>query len=232
MGRVVQSVQRAFELLEYVATSSDGARLSELADSLGLNRSTAHNLLASLDALGYVEQADKGTPYRLTGRLANLLGPRVEAEMALRARIRPVLEQITRDTGETSYLSFPTGEDYLCADAVQSPEPLHLTVNPGEREPLLGTAIGHALLASNSELATHIRKVNAEGWARHADAIAEAQTQGYALDLDGFHPGVSCVAVAVGSSGLVAIAGPTSRLPRERLVDFAEHIRQLLTAAM
>jgi hypothetical protein len=48
-GRVLQSVQRAFDLLERIATHPEGARLSELADGAGLNRSTAHNLLASLE---------------------------------------------------------------------------------------------------------------------------------------------------------------------------------------
>ncbi|WP_422678047.1 helix-turn-helix domain-containing protein [Blastococcus brunescens] len=45
-----------------------GARLSELADAAGLNRSTAHNLLASLEELGYITQDRKGPPIGSPGR--------------------------------------------------------------------------------------------------------------------------------------------------------------------
>ncbi|GAF46547.1 putative IclR family transcriptional regulator [Rhodococcus wratislaviensis NBRC 100605] len=227
-GRVIQSVQRAFELLEAVAASGDGARLSELADAVGLNRSTAHNLLASLEALGYVEQAGKGTPYRLTSRLARLVRPAVEAEQALRLRMRPVLERVTRQTGETSYLAFVSGEDYLCVEAVQSAEPLRLTVNPGEREPLLGTAIGHALIAADPDLAVRLSTAKVANWSDNETRIADARRNGYALDLEHFHPGVACVAVSLGSSAAIGVAGPSSRLPEPRLAGIAKTVRVTL----
>ncbi|WP_192860140.1 IclR family transcriptional regulator [Mycobacterium sp. MS1601] len=227
---MIQSVERAFNLIERVAASRDGARLSELADGAGLNRSTAHNLLASLEELGYITQDDKGAPYRLSGKLGRLLRPSVEAEHALRRRVRPVLEAVGAATGETAYLAFVAGEEYLCADAVQSDQPLHLTVVPGEREPLIGTAIGHALLAADPDLTRVVRELYPDMWLRHAEPIADAARDGFALDLDTFHPGVSCVALAVAPNAAIGVAGPTSRLPKTRLVTIAGQIRNELTA--
>lgn len=229
-GRVVQSVQRAFDLLERIAAQPDGARLSELADGVGLNRSTAHNLLASLEQLGYITQDKKGATYRLTGKLNRLLRLDAEAEQALRARIRPVLTTLSAASGESAFLALVTGTDYLCVDAVQSDKPLHLAVRPGERRPLLGEALGHALLAADADLAGSVRADDPARWERHAQEIADAERRGFALDLDSQGAGISCVAVAVTPRAAVAVAGPTSRLPKARLVTIGEKIRRELDA--
>nr|WP_277611004.1 MMPL family transporter [Streptomyces scabichelini] len=214
----VQSVQRAFDLLERIATHPEGARLSKLADGAGLNRSTAHNLLASLEGLGYITQDKKGAAYRLTGKLNRLLRLDAEAEHALRARIRPVLQKVSQASGESTFLAFATGTDYLCVDAVQSDQPLHLAIRPGERKPLIGEALGHALLTANADLAHLVRADDPDRWERHAQEIADAKHRGFALDLDSQQAGISCVAVAVTPRAAIAVAGPTNRLPEPPLI--------------
>ena len=187
-GRVIQSVQRAFDLLEHIARQPEGARLSELADGTGLNRSTAHNLLASLEELGYITQDRKGAAYRLTGKLTQLVRPDAEAEHALRARIRPVLQAVSVASGESAFLGLVSGSDYLCVDAVLSDKPLHLAVRPGERTPLIGQALGHTLLAADAGLAQSVRAQDPERWQQHAKEIDDAQRKGFALDLDSEMP--------------------------------------------
>src|SRR3954462_6854823 len=177
--RVIQSVQRAFDLLERIAAHAEGARLSELADGAGLNRSTAHNLLASLEELGYITQDKKGAAYRLTGKLNRLLRLDAEAEQALRARIRPALKTLSAASGESTFLALVTGTDYLCVDAVQSDKPLHLAVMPGERKPLIGEALGHALLAVDATLAASVRADHPDQWQQHAHEIADARRRGF-----------------------------------------------------
>lgn len=230
-SRIIQSVQRAFDLLERIARQPEGARLSELADGAGLNRSTAHNLLASLEELGYITQNKKGAAYRLTGKLTQLLRPDAEAEHALRARIRPVLQTVSAESGESAFLGLVSGSDYLCVDAVQSDKPLHLAVKLGERVPLIGQALGHALLAADTDLARSVRAHDPAGWNIHAHEIDDAQRRGFALDLDSQNAGISCVAVAVTPRAAIAIAGPTNRLPEARLIAIAQQIRRELDKA-
>ncbi|MNL25532.1 Acetate operon repressor [compost metagenome] len=225
---MIQSVQRAFDLLEQIAKQPEGARLSELADGIGLNRSTAHNLLASLEELGYIMQDRKGAAYRLTGKLKQLMRPDAEAEHALRARIRPVLKTLSAESGESAFLGLVSGNDYLCVDAVQSDKPLHLAIKPGERTPLIGQALGHALLAADTDLAQSVRAQDPAQWKRHTKEINDAQLKGFALDLDSEKAGISCVAIAVTPRAAIAIAGPTSRLPELRLIEIAQQIRQEL----
>ncbi|MET3934594.1 IclR family transcriptional regulator [Arthrobacter sp. OAP107] len=227
-GRVIQSVQRAFDLLERIAVHPEGARLSELADGAGLNRSTAHNLLASLEELGYISQDKKGAAYRLTGKLNRLLRLDAEAEQALRARIRPVLKKVSEASGESTFLALVTGTDYLCVDALQSDKPLHLAVRPGERKPLIGEALGHALLAADPDLAGTVRSDDPQQWQHYAQEIANAERHGFALDLDSQQAGISCVAVAITPRAAIAVAGPTNRLPKSRLVTIGQQIREEL----
>lgn len=227
-GHVIQSVQRAFDLLERIASKPEGVRLSELADGVGLNRSTAHNLLASLEELGYVTQDRKGAPYCLTGKLSHLVRPHAEEEHALRGRIRPVLKTVSAASGESVFLALVSGSEYLCVDAVQSDQPLHLAVRPGERKPLTSDALGHAILAADADLAQSVRAKDPDQWERHAQEIADAKRLGFALDLDSHRVGISCVAVAITPRAAVAVAGPTSRLPKSRLITIAQQLRQEL----
>ncbi len=227
-GRVIQSVQRAFELLERIAVTDGGARLSDLADGAGLNRSTAHNLLASLEELGYITQDRKGAAYRLTGKLGRLLRPDAEEELELRSRMQPVLEELSMASGESAFLALVSGTDYVCVDAVQSAQPLHLAVKPGGRKPLLSDALGHAFLAADPELSRSVRASDPEAWERHAADIVEAARKGFSLDLDRQRAGISCAAVAVTPRAAVAVAGPTSRLGKSRLVAIAQQIRNEL----
>ncbi|WP_422678098.1 IclR family transcriptional regulator domain-containing protein [Blastococcus brunescens] len=148
----------------------------------------------------------------------------------MRARIRPVLQSVSAASGESTFLALVTGHDYLCVDAVQSSKPLHLAVRPGERKSLLGEALGHVLLAADTDLAASVRGDDPESWERHAREIAVAERHGFALDLDSQKAGISCVAVAVTPRAAIAVAGPTMRLPKARLVTIGLKIRQELDA--
>ncbi|MNV65683.1 Transcriptional regulator KdgR [compost metagenome] len=105
---------------------------------------------------------------------------------------------------------------------------MHLAIKPGERTPLIGQALGHALLAADTDLAQSVRAQDPAQWKRHTKEINDAQLKGFALDLDSEKAGISCVAIAVTPRAAIAIAGPTSRLPELRLIEIAQQIRQEL----
>ncbi|MGN9796358.1 IclR family transcriptional regulator [Streptomyces sp. OZ13] len=231
---MIQSVQRAFQLLEAIAAAPGGARLSDIADAAQLNRSTTHNLLATLQELGYVTQPSRGGVYTLTDRLTDLARGASVADDLLRERLHPTLEKITQHTGETSYLAVPAGAQYLCLDAVEAQAPLRLTIPVGGREPLLGTAIGHALLSGRPDLHHRLAADQPAAWNKAAASVEQARTDGYALDLARFHPDISCTAVPVWDGNraraAIAVAGPTTRLPEIRLRQIATHIREIIEA--
>ena len=106
----VQSLDRAFALLERLALHPRGMGLVELADSVGLHKSTAHRLLSSLTALGYVVK-DSGTGrYRLTYKLLTLSNGILE-DMDVLSAAKPHLDRLSEETGEIVHLMVPEGAD-------------------------------------------------------------------------------------------------------------------------
>lgn len=67
---MIQSVKRTFDILEYIATNGNTVRLNDIAQALGLQKTTVHNFLAGLKELGYVEQDELTPRYRITSKFA------------------------------------------------------------------------------------------------------------------------------------------------------------------
>ncbi|MFP4029882.1 MAG: IclR family transcriptional regulator [Candidatus Brocadiia bacterium] len=71
--KIIQSVSRAIDILECIAESESGLRLNEIASVTGLKKNTAHTLVQTLVARGYVEKT--GAPlYRLGAAVADMGG--------------------------------------------------------------------------------------------------------------------------------------------------------------
>src|SRR5487761_2537415 len=85
---VIQSVDRAIDVLEYLARQGDGA-VTDLAIHLGVHKSTAFRLLAALEARGLVEQVSVRGRYRLGFGIVRLAGA-TAARLDLVEQSRPV----------------------------------------------------------------------------------------------------------------------------------------------
>jgi len=99
----VQSVDRALDLLAAVAASETAPTVAELAETCGINRSTAWRLLATLEAHGMVERTPSSSGFRV-GYGAVRLGAAADEASVVR-RVRPALEQLATSTGETVSLA-------------------------------------------------------------------------------------------------------------------------------
>ncbi|MFJ1551092.1 IclR family transcriptional regulator C-terminal domain-containing protein [Streptomyces sp. NPDC088246] len=110
-------------------------------------------------------------------------------------------------------------------DAVEGRAPPRLTIPIGGREPLLGTAIGHAPPSVRPDLSHRLDAEEPAAWREAADSVEQARADGYALGPAGCHAGISCTAVPVLEDGraraAVAVAGPTTRRPGARLRQIA-----------
>lgn len=232
---VIQSVQRIFELLEHIGSKPTGVRLSDLAEKADLRRSTAHNLLATVVALGYVTQTSSGGRYVLTDKFSELARGCFDGDDVLREELHPHLRAVASKVGETCYLGVPCGLHYVCIDVVEAQAPLRLSLVIGSRAPLLGTAIGHILLATRPDTARWVEEHDGDAWREHRDTIQRTRRDGYALDLDQACTDISCVALPIHRNGAVraaiGVAGPTSRLPEERLIHLAHEVQRILPSA-
>src|SRR6266571_8346301 len=96
---LIRSVDRAVAILDVLAVGGWKAG-AEVARELGVHRSTALRLLATLERHGLVERDQRTAKYRLGRRLAQLASA-VRGEADLRQAGRPVLEHLARTLGET-----------------------------------------------------------------------------------------------------------------------------------
>ncbi|MFB4196780.1 IclR family transcriptional regulator [Streptomyces carpaticus] len=234
-ARPVRSVVRAFVLLEELARHREGVRLSDLSERCDLSRSTTHNLLATLEHLGYVTQWASAGRYVLTDQAAELGRGAQDSDSELRQRMHPLVARLVSDVGETCYLAVASWRDAVYLDALESPHPLKVGAVTGDRCRLLGTAIGHALLAHRPATARRIQASEPDEWRRWEQAIADARRDGFALDIEQYEPGLSCVAVPVPGYGVaraaLCLAGPAGRLPEHRLRELADDMKRRLSSA-
>lgn len=223
--RTIQSIERAAALLEIIAHEGGSARLQFIASKARIRATTAHNILATLELLGYVRRGVGDTRYHLGDRILNLA--RIMGDdNTLRAQLRPTLESLALKTSETVYLAVPSGDEVYYLDCIESSQSLKVGNMTGQRERLEGSAIGLVFLAFIPGLRKRVLATRSEALGPCIEEeIASVRQRGFGIDVDGHQNGLSCVAVPFYESGhlraSLGLSGPSSRLNREALIDLA-----------
>jgi IclR family KDG regulon transcriptional repressor len=100
----VQSIGRAFAILEEVARNRDGIGLADLSKRVGLHNSTTFHLVKTMVSLGYIRQIKDSKRYRI-GRPLFALAASALDEMEMVSMATPVLDDLSRETGESSHFA-------------------------------------------------------------------------------------------------------------------------------
>lgn len=139
----VQSVERAFELLELIARAGGEAALSEIAAETSLPLPTIHRLLRTLVGIGYVRQL-ANRRYSLGPRLIRL---GEVANRQLGALSTPILKSLVTELGESANIAVLDGDMVTYISQAQSPHSMRMITEVGRRSSLHGTGVGKAILA-------------------------------------------------------------------------------------
>jgi len=217
----VQSVERAFKLLETMADSGGMIGLSRLASESGLPLPTIHRLLRTLVDLGYVRQE----PSR-----AYVLGPQLlmlaeGSERMLAVIARPYLARLVEDVGESANLAMLDGDKAVYVAQVPSRHSMRMFTEVGRRVMLHCSAVGKVILAGLPDDEVQAILGRAGMPSRTGNTITDPEIlmaelsvireRGYALDEGEREIGVRCVGVAI--EGIrhklaVSISGPSERV--------------------
>ena len=136
--------------------------VSEIGRALDLSRSTAHRYVATLAALGYLQQDRESKRYRLGPRVLDL-GFSAINSMDVREISAPHLQQLSDETGHTVNMAILDGGDIVYIERCRASRPgqreIDLNLHIGARLPAYCTAMGKAMLAFLPEdrLARHPR---------------------------------------------------------------------------
>jgi DNA-binding IclR family transcriptional regulator len=142
------TVARALSVLTFMAEAKDSIGVKDIAAALNLPMSTSHRLLDLLMEGGFVEKDEKRRRYSIGmefRRLANLVSQRASYATA----IQPVLDRITKETGETAlYVEYlPTKRAAMYSAKSDSPHSLRFRINLFQEMPVEWGASGLAILA-------------------------------------------------------------------------------------
>ncbi len=223
----VQSLGRAFAILEAVARHRDGIGLAELTRTVGLHNSTTFHLAKTMVALGYLRQEKDSRRYRI-GRPLFALAASALDEIEMVNLATPLLEELSRQTGESSHFAVRMGDAVVVIARTGGPGAFQLADRVGVVRPAHCTALGKIILASLSEdqLERFLGRVELTPSTAKSitDAptlrreIAEVRRSGIAHDEGEFNLEVRCMAVPVRDftgqvAGALGISGPIWRQP-------------------
>ena len=232
-----QAALRAVRLLKLFSNEKPELSLAELSASSGLNKTTTHRLLKALLCEALVQKSATTGTYSLgTGLMA--LGVQALASSDLRRRVRPVLKELARETGETATLEVPFEDSMLIMDEVAGPHVLAATGNVGTRWPLHATSTGKIVLAFDDDrlaaLGDSLPALGPRTQIRKSSLgveLQEVRRRGYAETVDELEDGFTAVATpligALGDvQGALSIGGPTRRMDTERRAQFGTALKR------
>lgn len=146
MGETVQSVERAFAILETFDEAHPTRTAAEIAEAAGLARPTTYRMLQTLRRLGYIRHFDGR--FEVTPRVLRL-GAGYLGRESLAARARPALDHLSEIVGEHVAIGILDGDEMITVASSNSPHSrlLAVAIQPGQRLPAQLTSIGKVLLA-------------------------------------------------------------------------------------
>ncbi|MEV4254739.1 IclR family transcriptional regulator [Spirillospora sp. NPDC049652] len=212
------SVVRAMRILDLLAHSDEALTLTEIADRLGIPKSTAHGILRDLVAESFVAPS-KPAAYGI-GLKAFEVGSAHLRRVGVAGVVAPELARLTRALGVTSHYAILDRTDavYLCKE---DPPGLgvRLASSVGARLPSHLTAVGKACLAwlEPQARAEHVADRPREEVEGLDAELAEIRARGHATDDGRVATGITCVAAPVfdpagcrGAVGVSYLPGPAS----------------------
>ncbi|MES9503463.1 IclR family transcriptional regulator [Streptomyces koyangensis] len=224
MARNIQSLERAAAMLRLLAGGERRLGLSDIASTLGLAKGTAHGILRTLQAEGFVEQEPASGRYQLGAELLRLGNSYLDVH-ELRARALVWTDDLARSSGEAAYLGVLHQQGVLIVHHVFRPDDSRQVLEVGAMHPLHSTALGKVISAfdpvAHSEVLEGAREPLTGATVTEADAFEAVldltRARGWALDLEETWDGVASVAAPVHDRrrmpvGAVGIMGPVERL--------------------
>ncbi|MGI6877252.1 IclR family transcriptional regulator [Microbacterium sp. gxy059] len=233
-GSGVQSVERAFALLEALAEEGGDASLASLAAATGLAVPTAHRLLRTMRSLGYVEQAE-GRRYALG---PGLIGLGRHAAPPLAVDAAPLLQHLEELFHETANLAVLDGDLVLYVAQVASRHRMRMFTEVGRRVLPHSAGVGKAMLSTMPEprvrdlvARTGLPRFTDSTLVTEEDLVADlrvSRRRGFAADDSEQEVGVRCIAVAVPGQAppaAMSISGPAARITDRVVPDVVDALQ-------
>lgn len=232
-----QTIRRAVTMLEAFTDERPSWNASDLAERVGLNRTTVYRLLTALESAEYVRRDPVSDHYRLgSGLIA--LGGRAQRANPVRSVALPELEALAADTGETATLEILSGYEMVIIEEIPGDFVTSGSQHIGSRWPAYATSTGKAILSTLSaeELANALPRSLAPITEKTIDSrndlracLINIRQTGYAVAAEELELGFIAIGAPVlGATGravaAISLGGTLTRLTAEHVPQIGERV--------
>jgi IclR family transcriptional regulator, KDG regulon repressor len=235
--QVLSSVKNALRILKSFSTFEPTKRVSDLAESLGLAKSTVSRLLSTLASEGFVIKDQQTSAYRLGISVLTLAGI-VTNNLEIHKEAAPVLHKLVGDTGETAHLAVMDGLDTIYIHKEECSHPVRILTHLGRRNPSYCTSSGKILLAYSEEqivedvinqgLISHTENSITDPNVLHKE-LKMIREQKYAVSTEELTEGTKSVAAPIRDYtgkvvSAITVVGPIQRMKDHKIPDIAKKV--------
>jgi IclR family acetate operon transcriptional repressor len=236
----VQSLSRGLALLEKISEARAGVLLTDLSEQVGLPVSTAHRLLTTLQAQGFVRQ-EVAQELWFVGTTGFKIGNAFLANRDIVRQALPTMQHLVEEVGETSNLSILQGDHTVIIAQQQCNEMMRMMVPLGSRSPLHASGVGKTILAAlpkieQLEQLAQLQLTKITPWTITAQSelkavLAQISAQGWAFDDQEHAVGLRCVAACLYDEksypiAAISVSGPLARIDDEKAALLGEKVKR------
>jgi IclR family acetate operon transcriptional repressor len=232
MSESVRAVERALDVLLCFTNQTPELTMTQIAEQVGIHKSTAHRLLATLENKRFIQRDQDTGIYRLGIRLLQMAYLTLE-QNDLRRLAAPFMHRLCDLYEENIDLAVLDDTDVVFVNILEGPRRVKLAAAIGQRLPAFATASGKAIfgfmpqkqvqriLDRGMPQLTQYTIISTDGLFAN---LASVREQGYAISEQELEEQINAVAAPIFDQenhpiASIAIAGPAYRLTRERMVE-------------
>lgn len=237
---MIQSVDRALQILEVLKTHTRGLGVTEISNHLDVAKSTAHRLLSSLEKFDYVQKDSFHNTYSLGLKFIEM-SETVMENLNIVDISRPLIEKLSMETGEIVHLVIHDQHEIVYIDKVDNRSAIRIYSQIGRRGPLHCTAVGKCILAFMNDhekerlLQDYTMKSFTENTIVTLEALAQelnrVRSAGFSYDNEEHELGIRCIAAPIfDSSGKVkhaiSVTGPINRMTDQHIDKYLPLLKE------
>lgn len=236
----LSSVTNALRILQQFSNSKTVVYVTELAQELGVSKSTISRLVRTLENEGFLQKDFETQGYLLGKKLLTIAGIYVNTNEIYR-EVGPVLNELVQNTNESAQISsLDDNMDVFYIHKINGPYFSNVNTQIGMHNPIHATSSGKVLLAyAESEVIEEVINRPHEAYTEHTitnpiqfrEELKKVRRQGYSVSIGEINSDNYSIAFPVRSFEgkvvcAISIVGPLSRLNNDRLKEHIRHIKQ------
>jgi DNA-binding IclR family transcriptional regulator len=233
----LSSVENALKVLECFTIDETEKRVTEIANELGLAKSTVSRLLKTLLSKGYVKKNPETQKFSLGTKILTLYSSLI-SEMEVVKEAHPILEALAKETSESVQLAELEGSNVIYMEQIKSSYPMQIFAHIGRINPIHCTSSGKLLLAyQDVEVIEEILSHELKKYTSHTITdvnilkreLLEIRGLGYSFIESEFIDGIVSIAAPIRDHNkkviaAVSLVGPIQRFNGDKVPRFINKV--------